>query len=373
MLGSWFLYGLTLALVAQAGVAKDYDHRIKTEVILDTPTTGASTTPSGRAFLKLARVDGTTGSQIVEVLDHNKLVPYPNNEWNSWNASTDSLADSEVKFVSANAQRVGPDGRLWVIDSGLLHSFPNSSKLVSFNLTTNEVDRVYYLGNITTVDGSLNDARFNGKYAYLTEYTIGSIIVLNLETGDARMVLREHHSVLAWMPLSSDGHLMRLASTGQFQYANADQLEVSPDGKYFYYQSGSGNMWRVETKYLNEALYNDTVADLLPNYVEPFSLTPSTGGSAIDANGNIYYSDGDRHEIRAIAPNGTTTLVTRDSRLLWVDALWIDNHQRLWMCASQLTRGTTYLHPNNQTMTIVKPIYVYTLDIGNNPSPIDHA
>ncbi|KAK9858987.1 hypothetical protein MYU51_015881 [Penicillium brevicompactum] len=343
MLWTILLVGLSLPLFAVGDVAKDRDERLKTAVILDTPTTGASTTPEGRTFLKLARVDDTTGSQVVEAVgDDYTLVPYPNDEWNSWNASTDSAADSERKYVATNAQ-------------------------------PNEVQRIYYLGDVTTRDGSINDVRFNGKYAYLTEYTIGSIIVLDLETGDARMVLRKHKSTVALMPLSAEGHFLRAQSTGECQYIHADQEEVSPDGKYFYYQPAIGYMWRIETKYLNDALKNDTTAELLPNYVEPFSLTPSTGGSASDAEGNIYYSDGDRQEIRIIAPNGTTTLLVRDERLLWVDAIWLDTKQRLWLCASQLNRSNRFVQPNNQTITIEKPIYVFNIDVGHSPSPLDHV
>ncbi|KAL4951161.1 hypothetical protein BDW69DRAFT_43094 [Aspergillus filifer] len=138
------------------------------------------------------------------------------------------------------------------------------------------------------------------------------------------MVLREHQSTVALMPLCAEGQLLRTASTGKVEYIHADQLEVSPEGKYFYYQPGNGYMWRIEAKYLTEALHNEIMADLLPNYVEPFSLTPGAGGTAIDAEGDIYYSDGDHQEIRTIAPKGTTTLLVRDRRLLWVDALWID-------------------------------------------------
>lgn len=392
MLGLFFLTSLSLALSSLADVTKDHDNRLKTAVILDHPTTGASTTPDGRTFLKIARVDGTTGSQIVEVVGNNyTLVPYPNNEWNSWNASSDSAADSENKYVSANAQRIGPDGKLWVVDSGSLDQFSNSSKLISFNLTTNEVDRIYYLGYVTTKAGSLNDVRFNGKYAYMTEYTIGSIIVLDLETGDARMLLREDKSVVAQMPLSAEGSLLRDSATGEFEYINADQLEVSPDGKYFYFQPGSGYMSRIEAKYLNEALHDDAVAAKLPDYVEPFSLTPSTGGTAIASDGTLFYSDGDRQEIRMLAPNGTSSLFVRDGRLLWIDAMWLDTQQRLWMCASQLNhvsyhltsfsdilltrnlQGDRFVQPDNQTVTIHKPIYVYTIDTGRSPPALDHA
>lgn len=373
MLSYYFFVGLCMSFLARADITKDYDGRLQTAIILNHPTTGASTTPDGRTFLKIARVDGSKGPQIVEVIDNHILTPYPNEEWNSWNADTDTLGDSEHKFVSSNAQRIGPDGKLWVVDSGDLQRFPNSSKLTSFDLETGKVDRVYYLGDVTTTGGSLNDVRFNGNFVYLTEFTIGSIIVLDLKTGDARMVLRGHHSVVASMPLSAEGQLLRDSSTGEFRYIHADQLEVSPDGKYLYYQPGSGYMSRIETKYINEALHNNTMRDLLPNYVEPFALTPSTGGTAIDAKGRIYYSDGDRQEIRVLAPNGTTTLLTRDSRLLWVDALWLDNQQRLWMCASQLNHGDFFLQPDNHTSTIKKPLYVYTIEIDQGPPALDHA
>jgi hypothetical protein len=56
-----------------------------------------------------------------------------------------------------------------------------------------------------------------------------------------------------------------------------------------------------------------------------------------------------------------------------VDAMWVDNHQRLWMCASQLNRGDLFVQPNNQPSTITKPVYIYIIEIGHDPSPIDHA
>lgn len=61
--------------------------------------------------------------------------------------------------------------------------------------------------------------------------------------------------------------------------------------------------------------------------------------------------------------------VVQDPRLLWVDAMWIDSYGKLWMPAAQLNRGT----PFNNGSYIQKPLYVYTIDIGIGPSPIDHA
>ena len=50
--------------------------------------------------------------------------------------------------------------------------------------------------------------------------------------------------------------------------------------------------------------------------------------------------------------------------------MWIDTSKKLWMPAAQLNRGTPF---NNGTSYVQKPLYVYTIDIGIGPSPIDHA
>ena len=112
------------------------------------------------------------------------------------------------------------------------------------------------------------------------------------------------------------------------------------------------------------------MAQVLSDFREPFALTPSTGGTAIDAEGNIYNSDTDNQSILKIYPNGTKTLLCQDPRLLWVDAMWIDTQKRLWMPAAQLNRGEPF---NNGTSYVVPPLHVFTIDIGVGPSPIDHA
>ena len=129
-------------------------------------------------------------------------------------------------------------------------------------------------------------------------------------------------------------------------------------------------MYRIETHYLEQAFYNPSLASTLSQYPEPFALTPSTGGTAIDADGNIYVSDTDRQNIERICPNGTRSIFVHDERLLWVDAMWVDSQQRLWMPAAQLNRGTPF---NDGKSYIRKPLHLYTIDIRTGPSCIDHA
>lgn len=172
------------------------------------------------------------------------------------------------------------------------------------------------------------------------------------------------------MPVSAEGNIVTMNSKPFFIYA--DQLEVSPDAKYFYYQPCNGGLQRISTKWLDQAFYNSSLNsnDILSSYVHPYARTPSTGGTAIDAQGNIYVSDTDSQRIIKVCSNGTMELLVQDPRLLWVDAMWIDSQQNLWMPAAQLNRGTPF---NDGKSLVQKPLYVFSMNVGVGPSPVDHA
>jgi hypothetical protein len=267
---STFLCGLALA---------KQDPRLETPIVTETPINGVSTTPEGRTFLLYARVDGSTGPTVVESIG-NTTLPYPNHlEWHSYNASK----DPSTHFVRINSQRIGPDGQLWIVDVGSPAFgepviLPKGPKLVAINLTTNEVSRVYPMGNVTLAQSLLDDIRFNPKSgkAYLTDAGVPALIVLDIASGDARRVLEYDVSTRGNMPVSAEGRLVRGAG-GSLLYAYADQLEVSPDAMWLYYQSCDGGMYRIETKYLDHAFYNSSMASVLAQYPEPFASTPATG------------------------------------------------------------------------------------------------
>ncbi|KAL9622598.1 MAG: hypothetical protein Q9160_003095 [Pyrenula sp. 1 TL-2023] len=353
------------------------DPRIVTALTLDTPSTGVSATPDGRLFLVFARVDGSKGPQIVEYhAADNTTTPYPDERWNSYMPGD----DPSNYLIRVNSQRIGPDGSLWLVDVGS-PSFgapvilPDGPKLVQIDLSTNEVSRVIPMGNVTRSTSLLDDIRFNPatNKAYLTDAGAPALIVLDLATGISRRILENDLSTREYLPISAEGTLLRSSTgpPGSFSFIYADQLEVSPDGQYLYFQPASGGMSRIPTTYLDQAFYNSSLSEgPLSSYVEPFAHTPSTGGTAIDANGNLYDSDTDSQRIIRIAPNGTMTTLVQDPRLLWVDAMWIDGQNRLWMPAAQLNRGTPF---GDGTSSIQKPLFVYTIDIGVGSSRIDHA
>ncbi|ROV92382.1 hypothetical protein VMCG_09136 [Cytospora schulzeri] len=285
------------------------DPRLQVALTLDTPCNGVSRTPDGRLFVLYARVDGTQAQGLPELVEwvNGTGLPYPD-------------------------AKIAPDGSLWIVDTGSPGFgepaiLPAGPKLVVVDTGTDSVSRVYGMGNVTKSGSLLDDIRFDwarGR-AYLTDAGVGALIVLDLDSGRAVRLLEGDLSVQAFAPLSGEGRLLP-SSGGGFSYLYADQLEVSPDGTYLYYQPASGGMSRIETRWLDEAFYNSSAAslDVLRQHVEPFALTPATGGTAIDAEGSLYVSDTDRQAVEKVYPNGTRTTLVQDDRLLWVDAMWID-------------------------------------------------
>lgn len=340
------------ALLATAAEAQD---RLTPVFQSDLIVNGATTTPDGRLFLVAQPAKPGSTPQVMEVRD-GKPVAYPDAAWNSW---TDG--DGGGRFVGVNSLRVGPEGALWAVDRGGpgigKPLAPHGVKLVRIDVTTNRVGRVYDLGAVTSAWSFVDDVRFNGRHAYLTDAGQPGLIVLDLDTGRGRRVLEGHPSTIAQTPLVAEGRALR-DPHGDPVNIHADQLEVSPDGTWLYYQPASGRLSRIATRYLDDPALNDAALDA---HVERFADTPSTGGTAIDADGTIYVSDTDRSRILAVSPKGKITTLIEDPRLAWVDAMWIDEAGNLLLPAAQLNRTAGL----NGGLDAVKwPITLYRLTIG---------
>jgi sugar lactone lactonase YvrE len=329
-----------------------------------TVANGIAITPAGRIFLPFSRIDGSKGPQVVE-WKNGVPVPFPDLAWNARTPGTDPAQ----AFVRVNAIRIGPDGALWIVDVGAPGlgnpKLPHGPKVVRIDLASNKITRVYDLDSVTSASSFIDDIRFHGALAYVTDAGWAGVIVLDLASGATRRVLDGDPSVTAQRPLSADDHVVR-GPDGKPVKINADQLEVSPDGKFFYYQPATGPMSRIATRYLDDPKLPNAQ---LAKHVTTFAKTPATGGTAIDANGNIYCSDLGRHRILKIAPDGTILTLVEDPRLLWVDAMWIDTAGDLYMPAAQLDRMAPF---NGGVSKVAYPISIYKMKIGIKPPGSDH-
>ena len=321
---------------------------------------GVTATKAGELFITYARQDKAHGIEVGRLVN-NAPVAFPNDSWNAWAPGR----DGHNVFVWANALRIGPDGMLWVVDAGApgpgKAQVPGGAKVVRLDPQTGEVKAIFPMDGAITPMSYVDDIRFNGDHAYLTDAgKPGGVIVLDLRSGQVRRVLDNDPSTVAQKAQTADGRAL-VDAQGRPVGFNADQLEVSPDGRWFYYQPATGPFYRIETRYLDDPALKD--ADIHA-HVQLWARTGATGGTAMDASGVMYVSDLNRDAILRITPDGAITTLVQDPRLVWVDAMWIDDHGALLAPAAQLDRTPGL---NGGRDTVQYPVVIYSLQIGAKP------
>ncbi|WP_329103508.1 major royal jelly family protein [Micromonospora sp. NBC_01699] len=340
------------------------DPRLEATYRSDRVWSGVTTSGDGRVFVSFPNAD-RPGIQVAELGPDGQHVPYPNA---AWNAVRDDH-DPEGAFVQVNGLRIGPDGRLWIIDAGApgigRPAIDGGARLIVVNLSTDTVSDVYDLSPATRPRSYLDDLRFNGDRIYLTDAGEPGLIVLDLGTGQLRRLLDDHPSTTDQRPLYAD-HRKARGAEGDEVLVHADQLEVSPDGRQLYYQPASGPMSRIGTRWLDDP---SVTPGELADQVEDWLDTPTTGGTAIDANGVIYLSDTNQRRLLAISPDREVETVVADPRLVWADAMWLDHAGDLWIPVPQLNRTAGF---NGGVQAVEYPVWIYKMHVGAGPAPNDH-
>ncbi|MFG1881585.1 hypothetical protein [Micromonospora sp. NPDC049102] len=124
------------------------------------------TTLRGRAFVSYPSADGP-GVQVAEALPDGGRNPYPDAAWNRPDQSPDGA------FVHVNGLRAGPDGRLWIVDSGApqlgARQIPGGARLIVVDVDRDRVDRMHHLDAAVRPDSYIDDVRFHDGTAYLTD------------------------------------------------------------------------------------------------------------------------------------------------------------------------------------------------------------
>ena len=327
---------------------------------------GVAVTHNGRIFVSLTQTEGA-GLQLAEV-KNNELIALPDKEWNTWKKDT----DPSKHFLHVNAVRIGPDGNIWAVDAGNTGigtgavSVPGAAKLVKIDIHTGKVLRVYqFPSNVQKPSSYVDDVRFNGNVAYLSDPGAVGLIVLDLNTGQSHRVLENIPLAIDHAPIYADGKKLILPN-GEEKRVGIDQMEVSPDGKYLYFQAIPGPLARIETKYLNDSSLD---AKTVNSHAVLWHETWSTAGTAIDSDGNIYLSEINDRTIKKISPDKKVSVVIADPRLVWVDAMWIQDGY-LWMPTGQINR--TPATTGGKPSTVEYPVHLYKLKIDKNSPVIDH-
>jgi len=313
-----------------------------------------------RIFVAGPRWTGANGPAVALIDGKDALIPYPDASWNAWQPG----ADVTNTFVNVNAIHRDDRGGLWIIDTGS-PSFggdplPAAAKAACIDLATNRVERIYPFGPQAALAGSyIDDIRFHGDHAYLTDAGHAGLVVLDLRSGETRRVLDGAPSVTAPTnrPIVVDGEIVR-GPDGSPLRVNSDPLEVSPDGRYLYFGSLHGPWSRIETRLLDEPAVSGPE---LAGKVEAWADLPPVGGTAMASDGTLYFTDLASDALKKRSPDGTITTVVRDSRLHWGDAPALADGF-IWLPVPQIDRVSLF---NNGKSRIDWPIrlYRYRLDV----------
>ncbi|HWT97417.1 MAG TPA: L-dopachrome tautomerase-related protein, partial [Terriglobales bacterium] len=311
----------------------------------------------GTVYVAGPRWTGSQGPAIARLDAHGKLVPYPNAAWNAWHTG----ADPSHAFVNVNAIHLDANGALWAVDTGSPefggNPLPGGAKLVAIDLASGKVKRVIALSPDATLPGSyVDDVRFQGDIAYLTDAGRPGIIVLNLATGAMRRVLEDVPATTARddRPIIIGGTILR-GPDGQPLRVHADPMEVSPDGQWLYFGTLEGPWSRIATKWLDDFTVSPKV---IAAEVQPWADLPPVGGTAMDANGDLYFSDLAAYALKRRSADSQVTTIIQDPKLDWIDAPVIDTQHRIWLPVPQLDRAAIFHNGQSQVQW---PVMLYRL------------
>ena len=155
--------------------------------------TGVAVAKNGRMFVNFPRWQSPHPYDVVEVRTNGKVRPFPNIHWNNWSSNESGTN----KWVCVQAVWADESNGLWVVDSGapeMKKVEGRGAKLVWFDLKTNQPHKIFNLAKVAGGNSYLNDVRvdLSNNAAYMTESKNGGLVVVDIATGAARLVLNRH-------------------------------------------------------------------------------------------------------------------------------------------------------------------------------------
>lgn len=290
-------------------------------------------TPHGRIIVSLHQFYDPP-YRVAEVMRDGTLRPYPNRQWAA-GAGPEAL--DSVLGIQSDAQ-----GVVWMLDNG--RRTGATPKLVGWDSRRDRLVRIIYLPPpIVPPDGFVNDLAVDVRHhvVYIADPAGGdnaALVVVNLETGQARRVLEGHRGVVPeHVDLVIDGRpLQRRLQDGTLvrPRIGVNPIALDAANEWLYFGPMHGNhLYRIRTKDLR----NPTLtAPVLAARVERYSDKPICDGISIDTAGNVYISDIANYAIGVIDPSRRYRILAQGSRLSWPDAFSFGPDGQLYTVANQL-------------------------------------
>ena len=293
-------------------------------------------------FVNFPRWEQDVPISVAEVGQGGVLAPFPNDGWNAFRNADPKAAAPDESFVCVQSVTVDAQDRLWVLDPaapGLSLEVEGGPKLVRIDLVGNQVSRVYRFGPDVAPQGSyLNDIRFtaDGRRAVMTNSgQPGCLVVLDVETGQARRVLDGHPSTQFErdVTIGVRGKALRRLD-GQGAQFSADGILIDGTDSTVYWQAATGRtMYRVPL----EALFDRSLgAARLGAQVRVAARTFVADGYWFSRRAGMLLTAAEDSEVRRLERDGSFSVLARDPRLLWPDSMAEGPDGAIYVTASHI-------------------------------------
>jgi sugar lactone lactonase YvrE len=296
--------------------------------------TGVAVSKSGRVFVNFPNWSDSHSVSVAEWID-GKTKPFPNDVWNQ-------SGPGGSHFICVQSVYVDADDNLWILDPAapkMQEVIKGGPKLVKVDLKTNQVAQNIPFGeDVAPKKSYLNDVRVDTKMgvAFITDSGLGGIVVVDLKTGKARRLLKNHKSVMAETKtkLIVEGREL-LDQNGNPPQINSDGIALDSKYDYLYFHALTGHtLYRIKPVYLKDSNLSDE--DIGPK-VEAVIQTPAPDGMLEAPDGSVYLTDLENSSIVRFDPiSNKIEKIIEDQRLSWADSMAWGPGGEIYVTASQI-------------------------------------
>lgn len=324
---------LTLFILTITGFqahAENVDFEVVAEFPAETPPGNIAIGPDNRIFLSIHEFYGKS-LRVAELMKDGSLKPYPNNDWAF--AAQEKDGGGLYGVLGLN---VDQNGVLWMLDTS---GEDRAGRLVGWDTKAEKLRRIIYLSKPVIADNSfLNDLAIDLKNnaIYIADTGLAAIIVVDLNTGQARRVLTGAPQTSAEdIDMVIDNNVVMLGEAPARLGINP--ITIDPKNEYVYFGAMTGKaIHRVKT---SDLLNHELTDAALIKRVERYGEKPISDGITIDGGGNVYITSITDDSIGITKADGTyETLIERDD-LSWPDGFAYGADHKVYVTINELHRS----------------------------------
>jgi sugar lactone lactonase YvrE len=300
--------------------------------------TGVAVSREGRIFVNFPRWSEKIPMSVGEIQKNGSVAPYPDQDVNDWS----KRKDARKYFICVQSVYIDRQNYLWVLDAAapkMGKVIKSGPKLMKINLETDKVLQIYPLSEVTRKKSYLNDVRIlsDEKTAFITDSGTGGIIILNLNTGEARRILDDNSSVKSeGREVIIDGKKWR--RNGRKPDVHSDGLALSKDETFLYYHSLTATrLYRIPVQLLtNPKVTGEQIVDR----IEYVTDTGPADGLLTGAGSSILLTDLENKAVSRVTADKRLETVVQDSVLEWPDSLAEGPDGQIYVTTSRIHEGS---------------------------------